>query len=321
MLRNGIEGSTTNPVMADKGSAEVHIAATPKRILARNAKGQLPLIGWGDPVGRPSRSPSMLVERFDFVQQDWKTLTHVDQVLALYLKPTSILHMSESEHAESLIQLGPECAIICERDQSENILWNDAASFLCVRIPDTSLNEAARFLLGREHVALRPTRCVVNPALTNLLHAVEAERKLGYPAGRLFLDGIENALASILVTSHSQEPSAPSPKMGGLAPHRFRRVQALMQANLDRHLTLSDLARSAELSVSHFSHQFRRSMNISPHRYMLRLRIEHSKTLLRNYKLSILDIATAVGFDNQQHYATVFRRIAGVSPSHYRQNA
>ncbi len=262
----------------------------------------------------------MLVERFDFVQRDWQTLTHVDQVLALYLKPTSVLHMSESERTESLIQLGPEYATICERDQSENILWNDAASLLCVRIPDASLDEAARSLLGREHVALRPAGRVTNPALTNLLHAVEAERKLGYPAGRLFLDGIENAFASILVTSHSQEPSAPMSKTGGLAPRRFRRVEALMRANLDRHITLDDLARSAELSVSHFSHQFRRSTNLSPHRYMLRLRIEHSKTLLKNPKLSILDVALAVGFDNQQHYATVFRRMAGVSPSHYRQN-
>jgi len=98
------------------------------------------------------------------------------------------------------------------------------------------------------------------------------------------------------------------------------RVLEFMHANLHRQVSLGDLTACAGLSASHFSHQFRASTGASPSRYMLKLRIELSKQLLRNLKLSVLDVALAAGFENQQHFATVFRRIAGIPPSEYRRN-
>jgi AraC family transcriptional regulator len=92
-----------------------------------------------------------------------------------------------------------------------------------------------------------------------------------------------------------------------------------MHANLDKQVSLEDLAACTDLSTSHFSHQFRASMGASPYKYMVTLRIEQSKQMLRNSKLSVLDVALRVGFENQQHFATVFRRIAGVTPSGYRR--
>jgi AraC family transcriptional regulator len=54
---------------------------------------------------------------------------------------------------------------------------------------------------------------------------------------------------------------------------------------------------------------------------VLALRIEQSKRLLENRQLSVLEVAQSVGFDNPQHFATVFRRFAGVSPSTYRRQS
>jgi AraC family transcriptional regulator len=63
------------------------------------------------------------------------------------------------------------------------------------------------------------------------------------------------------------------------------------------------------------------NMNTSPYKYVLALRIEQSKRLLENRQLSVLEVAQSVGFDNPQHFATVFRRFAGVSPSTYRRQS
>jgi acyl-CoA reductase-like NAD-dependent aldehyde dehydrogenase len=60
------------------------------------------------------------------------------------------------------------------------------------------------------------------------------------------------------------------------------------------------------------------STNQSPHQYMLRLRVERSKELLADSRLSVLDVGLEVGFCNQQHFATVFRNIVGLPPSMYR---
>jgi AraC family transcriptional regulator len=59
---------------------------------------------------------------------------------------------------------------------------------------------------------------------------------------------------------------------------------------------------------------------MSPYKYMRALRIDCSKKSLRNRDLSILDAALAVGFENQQHFVTVFREVVGVTPSSYRRH-
>jgi AraC family transcriptional regulator len=105
---------------------------------------------------------------------------------------------------------------------------------------------------------------------------------------------------------------------GGLSPWQLSRVMEFMQSKTCERVTLNDLASYAGLSISHFCRQFRKSVGVTPQRCMVKLRIEKSLELLANPKLSILEVALASGFENQQHFATVFRRVAGMTPSTYR---
>jgi AraC family transcriptional regulator len=79
------------------------------------------------------------------------------------------------------------------------------------------------------------------------------------------------------------------------------------------------MARSVGLSTAHFSQMFRKSTGESPHRFLLRQRVERAKEMLRAAEGRILDIAIACGFKTQQHFARVFREIYGASPTEYRQ--
>jgi AraC family transcriptional regulator len=58
---------------------------------------------------------------------------------------------------------------------------------------------------------------------------------------------------------------------------------------------------------------------MSPYKYLRTLRIQRSQSLLKNRDLSVFEVASAVGFENQQHFATVFRSVVGVTPSTYRR--
>jgi AraC family transcriptional regulator len=79
------------------------------------------------------------------------------------------------------------------------------------------------------------------------------------------------------------------------------------------------MAESAELSTTHFSHMFRKSTGVSPHQFVLRLRVERAKEMLRAVEAHVLDVAVACGFKTQQHFARVFRRLCGASPTEYRE--
>jgi AraC family transcriptional regulator len=93
----------------------------------------------------------------------------------------------------------------------------------------------------------------------------------------------------------------------------------LVHAELEGDLSLEELADAAGLSITHFSQMFRESTGHSPHQFVLHRRVERSKELLRAAEMRVLDVAVACGFKSQQHFARVFRRVCGASPTEYRQ--
>jgi AraC family transcriptional regulator len=110
-------------------------------------------------------------------------------------------------------------------------------------------------------------------------------------------------------------------KRGGLAPWQVRRAIEMIRENLDGDIHLSDLARECGLSVSHFTHTFRKSFGMSPCRWLLERRIDRSKELLVTSDLPIADIAIRSGFSDQTAFTRAFGRIVGNSPGRWRRAA
>jgi DNA-binding GntR family transcriptional regulator/AraC-like DNA-binding protein len=111
----------------------------------------------------------------------------------------------------------------------------------------------------------------------------------------------------------------PTLHRGGLGGARLRRVIELVNEKIEEDLSIEEMADCAGLSAAHFSRMFHASTQESPHQFVLRTRIERAKGMLRSPDGRILDVAVASGFKTQQHFARVFRRICGITPSKYRR--
>ena len=269
------------------------------------------------PLGPLSPSSSLLVERRDLEPISWQSHLLEDQLLHFFMK-RAVIGFSLKDAAVARIPVAPGQAVFCPRKEWHNISWDERSSVLSIKMPDSAFMEAARERLTERSLEIVPSHVVTDDRLTHLLFALDAERARGYSTGKLFVDCIESALANLLLTSFNAFAPRSIPGKGGMAPHVLRRVLEFMRANMDKQIGLKDLADCAGLSLSHFSFQFRASTNQSPHQYMLRLRVERSKELLADSRLSVLDVGLEVGFRNQQHFATVFRNSVGIPPSVYR---
>jgi AraC family transcriptional regulator len=64
---------------------------------------------------------------------------------------------------------------------------------------------------------------------------------------------------------------------------------------------------------------FKRATGMPPSQYQIKLRMDAARRLMRETKKSVITIANEVGYSNPSHFAQVFRREAGLSPTHYRQ--
>jgi AraC family transcriptional regulator len=269
------------------------------------------------PIGPLSPSSSLLVERRELEATDWQSHLLEDQLIHFFIRP-AIVRFSLKNAATVKIPVADGQAVFCPRRTWHNISWDKTISVLSIRVSDSAIIEATRERLSNGSFEIVPRHVVTDDRLTHLLLALDAERARGYAAGKLFIDGIESALANLLLSSFNTFTPKPIPRKGAMAPRVLRRVIDFMHANIDKQIGLKDLADCAGLSLSHFSFQFRASTSQSPHQYMLRLRIERSKELLTDLRRSILHVGLEVGFNNQQHFATVFRNYVGVPPSLYR---
>lgn len=108
---------------------------------------------------------------------------------------------------------------------------------------------------------------------------------------------------------------------GGLTGRCLQRVKDFVRANIDQQISLDALATAAGLSKRHFIRAFQESMQMTPHKYVVALRIDLAKELLLKSKDSVNTIAFRCGYPNAQHFATSFRREVGTTPSLFRAAA
>jgi AraC family transcriptional regulator len=139
------------------------------------------------------------------------------------------------------------------------------------------------------------------------------------PGHPVYADCLARAVAAQLLRAHSAGP-APRPRPPGrLSRAQLARAREMMRAGLATPLSLRDLADAAGLSPSHFARGFKASTGLPPHRYLIRLRIEHGQALLRDTDLPIAEIAAACGFAHQEHLTRAFGRWVGTTPACYRR--
>lgn len=142
----------------------------------------------------------------------------------------------------------------------------------------------------------------------------------GGPLGPMFVEGIGLALGCHLVTRCQTQRTLSRKDPTPLAKWRLKRVTEYVQAHLSQPIHLADLSAAAGLSRMHFAAQFRAATGRTPHSYIMQSRITQAKRLLVDDAISIADVAHRVGFRTHAHFTSVFKKVVGVSPVHWKND-
>ena len=154
---------------------------------------------------------------------------------------------------------------------------------------------------------------------------LEASSTLPEQMKQLYADAISNQLASVFDNSKSayaflldladyalEHPALSSPRV------------TLAKNYLDSHyyttdLNLDEVADAVGLSKYHLCREFNHLYGISPGKYLANLRLQKScALLLQSRQHTIAEIASMVGFSNDNYFCKVFRKAFGTTPTQYR---
>ena len=94
-------------------------------------------------------------------------------------------------------------------------------------------------------------------------------------------------------------------------------AQEYIRQNIKEDLTLEKIAEYVHLSSSHFSRIFKKETGYSPYEYILLVRINKAKHLLRTTRKSVKEIAFAVGYRSESNFCNSFTQRVGVSPADF----
>lgn len=106
---------------------------------------------------------------------------------------------------------------------------------------------------------------------------------------------------------------------GTLVGWQIHRLNAYIEARLDRPIRLTDLSSVSKLSTAYFCRAFKQTFRETAHTYVVRRRLERAGTLMLTSDLPLSDIAQSCGFSDQAHLCKAFRRHHGITPSVWRR--
>lgn len=91
-----------------------------------------------------------------------------------------------------------------------------------------------------------------------------------------------------------------------------------MSDHFDEKITLEQLAKQANMSPYYFAHVFKNETGMTAHQYLITIRLEYARYLLRTMNMPVQDIADRCGFSNSGAFCTCFKKHTGYAPKEYR---
>ena len=242
----------------------------------------------------------------------------------------------ESADEQVECELAPGTVAVVPSATPVSWSWATRISFSVLTLEPAFVDRVAQQVFGLEpaYYRLALTERANDSVITNIAGVLSREVTRGEPGGRLYAESLANILAVHLLRNYAQcadgrnlaacsVPEEAAPDVADAArtqPRAVAEALRFMHENYAHDLSLNDLAAAVHLSPFHVARLFKHTLGVSPHQYLIQVRVNSARSLLSagSGERSLAEVASAVGFADQSHLTRHFKRIMGVTPKQFR---
>jgi AraC family transcriptional regulator len=109
------------------------------------------------------------------------------------------------------------------------------------------------------------------------------------------------------------------PRTDSRCPHWLVQTKEFLHAHFAERVSLETIAAEAGVHPSHLIRAFGQHFHCTIGNYVRELRIQQARHVLSTSETPLSEIALAVGYSDQSHFTTAFKRQTGISPGEYRK--
>ncbi len=100
---------------------------------------------------------------------------------------------------------------------------------------------------------------------------------------------------------------------------RLNLAKEYLYSNYNQNVSLDDIAEHACLSVNHLLRTFKQAFNITPHQFLIQLRLQRAQLLLKTTCYPVNEVVNMIGFECPSSFTRLFKSRYKITPLKYRQ--
>jgi AraC family transcriptional regulator len=157
-----------------------------------------------------------------------------------------------------------------------------------------------------------------NPALRATLEKLRASITGVVPNHALYIESLCMVAMLELCVIQREPLRAAARSPGRLSRLQEIRIKEYVDSNMHLDIGLTEIAAIAKLSRFHFLRVFQNTFYETPYRYLVNRRIERARELLHTTRMSVAEVAMAVGYRDASGFSRAFSNVLGLTPSQSR---
>ncbi|NIF28527.1 AraC family transcriptional regulator [Pantoea sp. Tr-811] len=196
-----------------------------------------------------------------------------------------------------------------------NSAGDDAYTLKTFRVSAELLRDVTQELTGRDQFSALGGAVLQDVSLSLQLARLHQSLRDGLNTDPLFAESQWLMLLGQLFAQARMVK--PDFVKGSLSAIQWQRVRDYCNEHLAEKISLEELAALCGLERFHFLKLFKHTVGMTPHAWLVRLRLERACVLLSHTQWELTQIAQEMGFYDQSHFNRAFKQAFGVAPSRY----